>query len=502
MNPLAETMDRVVADLDAVLSAEQLAGLDDAARRDVLRAAGEALRRVEAVVVEAVASAEPSFPDTTGCRSMNELLQRVLCVDAPGASRVTKAAAAVRREVALTTGERLPARFPAIREAMLDGVVGVAGVLAATGPILQAGDRIGVEDRLAADAALAELARGIPDADGGEPDGVGEGAESDGAPSAAPPATPEDIRQYALLLAQLLDPDGAEPTDGKARNQRFVTIGRLRNGVHPLRGNLLPEVAAQLQLIIDAQCNPKTEGPPEPGVMFRTEGEPAGRGPEAGAGVGDADADSGGTDPADSDRWNSDPRNVIDQRTAAQKRHDALAAALGIAARHDDMPRLAGASPTLVVHADANDLASGTGWATVAGSQVPVPIGVATQAACTGAIQRVLFDEGRIVGTTVIDRVFTVHQRRAIIARDGECLIPGCHVPASWCEIHHVVEHARGGPTDTDNGVPLCWWHHRSLDRSGWEIRMDGGIPQIRGPAWWDPERRWRVPRTRLTAAA
>ena len=208
MNPLAETMDRVVADLDAVLSAEQLAGLDDAARRDVLRAAGEALRRVEAVVVEAVASAEPSFPYTTGCRSMNELLQRVLRVDAPGASRVTKAAAAVRREVALTTGERLPARFPAIREAMLDGVVGVAGVLAATGPILQAGDRIGVEDRLAADAALAELARGIPDAGGGEPDGVGEGAESDGAPSAAPPATPEDIRQYALLLAQLLDPDG------------------------------------------------------------------------------------------------------------------------------------------------------------------------------------------------------------------------------------------------------------------------------------------------------
>jgi hypothetical protein len=497
MNPFADAMDRVVADLDAVLSAEQLAGLDDAARQDVLNAAGEALRRVEAVVVEAVASAEPRFPDATGCRSMNELLQRVRRVDAPSASRVTKAAAAVRREVALTTGERLPARFPAIREAMLDGVVGVAGVLAATGPILQAGDRIGAEDRLAADAALAELARGLRDVDACEPDAAGEGAESDDAPSAAPPATPEDIRQYSLLLAQLLDPDGAEPTDGKARNQRFVTIGRLRNGVHPLRGNLLPEVAAQLQLIIDAQCNPKTDGPPEPGVVFRPEGESAGHGAETGADTGGVGADA-----AEADRWNSDPRNVIDQRTAAQKRHDALAAALGIAARHEDMPRLAGASPTLVVHADANDLASGTGWATVAGSQAPVPIGVATQAACTGAIQRVLFDGGRIVGMTVTDRVFTVHQRRAIIARDGECLIPGCHVPASWCEIHHVVEHARGGPTDTDNGVPLCWWHHRSLDRSGWEIRMDGGIPQIRGPAWWDPERRWRVPRTRLTAAA
>lgn len=483
MNPLAETLERVVADLDAVLSAGQFAGLDDAARLDVLRGAGEALRRVEAVVVETAATAEPRFAEATGCRSMNELLQRVLRVDAPGASRVVKATEVVRREVALTTGERLPARFPAIRETMLDGVVGVSGVLAATGPILQAGDRIGAEDRLAADAALADLARGLPEADGG--------AEGGG-----PPATPDDLRQYAMLLAQLLDPDGAEPTDAKARNRRFLTIGRLRNRVHPLRGNLLPDVAAQLQLIIDAQnnpktrCNPKTDGPPEPGVTFRSESDRSGDGAESGA------------DLTEADPWNSDPRNVIEQRTAAQKRHDALAAALAIAARHEDMPRLAGASPTLVVHADANDLVSGTGWATVAGSQAPVPIGVATQAACTGAIQRVLFDDGRIVGTTVIDRVFTVHQRRAIIARDGECLIPGCHVPASWCEIHHVVEHARGGPTDTDNGVPLCWWHHRSLDRSGWEIRMAGGTPQVRGPAWWDPERRWRVPRQRVTAAA
>lgn len=489
MNPLAEALDRVVADLDAVLSAAQLAGLDDAARLDVLRGAGEALRRVEAVVVETTASAEPRFAEATGCRSMNELLQRVLRVDAPGASRVVKATEPVRREMALTTGERLPARFPAIREAMLDGVIGVAGVLAASGPILQAGDRIGAEDRISADAALADLARGLPEADGG--------AEGGG-----PPATPDDLRQYAMLLAQLLDPDGAEPTDAKARNRRFLTIGRLRNGVHPLRGNLLPDVAAQLQLIIDAQNNPKTrgnpktpgnpntDGRPEPGVTFRSESERSGDGAESGADV------------ADADPWNSDPRNVIEQRTAAQKRHDAVAAALAIAARHEDMPRLAGASPTLVVHADADDLVSGTGWATVAGSQSPVPIGVATQAACTGAIQRVLFDHGRIVGTTVTDRVFTVHQRRAIIARDGECLIPGCHVPASWCEIPHVVEHATGGPTDTDNGVPLCWWHHRSLDRSGWEIRMAGGTPQVRGPAWWDPERRWRVPRQRETAAA
>jgi hypothetical protein len=107
----------------------------------------------------------------------------------------------------------------------------------------------------------------------------------------------------------------------------------------------------------------------------------------------------------------------------------------------------------------------------------------------------VAFDAGRIIAITTTDRVFTVHQRRAIIARDRECLIPGCHVSASWCEIHHVTEHAKGGPTHTDNGVPLCWWHHRSLGKSGWEIRMNDGIPQVRGPVWWDPDQRWRTPR-------
>ncbi|MFJ4223224.1 hypothetical protein [Microbacterium sp. NPDC089695] len=65
-----------------------------------------------------------------------------------------------------------------------------------------------------------------------------------------------------------------------------------------------------------------------------------------------------------------------------------------------------------------------------------------------------------------------------------------------------MTEHSRGGPTHTDNGVPLCWWHHRSLGGSGWEIRMNGGLPQVRGPAWWDPDQCWRTPRLSVTPAA
>ena len=81
-------------------------------------------------------------------------------------------------------------------------------------------------------------------------------------------------------------------------------------------------------------------------------------------------------------------------------------------------------------------------------------------------------------------------------------MIPGCRVPASWCEIHHVKEHSRGGETHTDNGVLLCWYHHRSIDTSGWGIRMRRGVPEIRPPSWLDPDGHWRTSTTSPTRIA
>ena len=468
MNSPADALARVAADLRDLLSGDALAGLSDAERAEALAGFGEIARLADAGIVETVATADTEFGHRFGCRGMNEMLRRAALVDAPSAARIIRAAEAVQRETSLVSGERMPARWPALREALLDGAVGVAGLLASVAPLERGRDRITVEQRMWADANLAAFACGddLP----GDHDDADHGDHGDR--GQAPRASADDLKQFAAALAIALDPDGAEPSDERAQARRGFTIGRVRDGLHPVRGGLTPELAAQFQLIDDAYNNPKVGGAPDTGVRFTF--------------------DDG---PSSDDEFNTDPRNVIDPRTPAQKRHDALAAALGIAARHSEMPSLGGAAPTLVVHVDAADLAAGTGWATLPGSETAVPLHVATHTACTGAVQRVLFDEGRIVGITTTDRVFTVHQRRAIVARDRECLIPGCHVPATWCEIHHVVEHARGGPTHTDNGVPLCWWHHRSLGQSGWEIRMNGGLPQIRGPAWWDAEQKWRTPR-------
>ncbi|MGN7964463.1 DUF222 domain-containing protein [Microbacterium sp. 22179] len=523
MNSTAEVLDRVAADLAAVLRADALAGLSDAEKMQVLRAAGEVARRVDAVIVETVGSVdqrpagsgELAFCGRFGCRTMNELVQRVLRMDAAGAARVVKAGKVVRREVDFSSGALLPARWPGLREALLDGVVGVAGLLAATGPVEQAGARIGAADRLRADVELAEYARGLVAVEGdgsgsAEGDGevdAGEGADSGGDPGtehrgdSAPPATPEDLRLLSRVIVTYLDPDGAEPAEERAMRARGIVLGRVKDGVIPIRGSLLPETAGQLQRIWDAYLNPKVDGPPVPATPMSDEGMAGGV--RFVPTVDDAplretnDFLDGDVLPA------GDPGGMVDGRSRAQKQHDALAAALGIAARHSDMPSLGGAAPTLVVSVTAEDYATGRGWAHVDGIDTPVSLATARHTACGGSIQRVTSDPtGRIVGIDSTDRVFTAHQRRAITLRDKECLIPGCHVPAAWCEIHHVTEHSRGGPTSTDNGVTLCWHHHRTLDTSGWSIRMHNGTPHVRGPAWWDPHQKWRTPRPRPHAAA
>jgi len=65
--------------------------------------------------------------------------------------------------------------------------------------------------------------------------------------------------------------------------------------------------------------------------------------------------------------------------------------------------------------------------------------------------------------------------RRAIIARDRGCAVPGCHMPASMCEIHHIHEWARGGETSTDNGVMMCAHHHQAVHVNALQIMRVNG---------------------------
>ncbi len=51
--------------------------------------------------------------------------------------------------------------------------------------------------------------------------------------------------------------------------------------------------------------------------------------------------------------------------------------------------------------------------------------------------------------------------RRAILERDGNaCAADGCQ-SRYRLQIHHIQHWAKGGPTDPENLITLCWFHHQ-----------------------------------------
>jgi hypothetical protein len=71
------------------------------------------------------------------------------------------------------------------------------------------------------------------------------------------------------------------------------------------------------------------------------------------------------------------------------------------------------------------------------------------------------------------------HLRRAVLARHQHCTYPGCRVPAAFCQIHHYIPRARGGPTTLGNLGPVCVFHHQiAVHRWGWTLTLhpDGEV--------------------------
>jgi hypothetical protein len=75
-------------------------------------------------------------------------------------------------------------------------------------------------------------------------------------------------------------------------------------------------------------------------------------------------------------------------------------------------------------------------------------------------------------------RILPRSLRRAVQGRDRTCRFPGCAVPAQKTHAHHIDHWADGGPTDLDNLVSLCHFHHRRLHDGAYTIRghPDSGV--------------------------
>lgn len=78
------------------------------------------------------------------------------------------------------------------------------------------------------------------------------------------------------------------------------------------------------------------------------------------------------------------------------------------------------------------------------------------------------------LGRTV--RLATSGQFKALMVRDGQCTYPGCSVPGTWCDAHHVIWWCRGGGTDIDSLALLCPRHHTLVHDKDLEASIVGSI--------------------------
>ncbi|MCA1005210.1 HNH endonuclease [Rhodococcus hoagii] len=197
------------------------------------------------------------------------------------------------------------------------------------------------------------------------------------------------------------------------------------------------------------------------------------------------------------------PRNPMDDpagaRTPARQRADAFAEILRRYLDSGDAPIEGGERPHLSLHVNAADLARSEtahehAWTGFGGDldddpesdrdlfgdkdiarmphMGPLSIATARRLACDCHLTPVVMSDGVPIDLGRTSRTVSKKQRRALIARDHGCAFPGCGAPPAHCEGHHVTHWADGGPTDLDNLVLLCRYHHQLLHHSHWEVKI------------------------------
>ena len=157
----------------------------------------------------------------------------------------------------------------------------------------------------------------------------------------------------------------------------------------------------------------------------------------------------------------SSPSGSDDTRSATQRRADALTS---LCRRHLDTaqrPVIGGDRPHIVVHLDLDSLQGRAGRICDTDSTGAITPAAARRLACDAYITRVITGpDSEILDIGRRSRVIPAGLRRAVMIRDRHCTHPGCDVPAIWCEIHHIIHWADGGPTTLSNLTLLCPRHH------------------------------------------
>jgi Domain of unknown function (DUF222) len=175
-----------------------------------------------------------------------------------------------------------------------------------------------------------------------------------------------------------------------------------------------------------------------------------------------------------------------DERTPAQRCHDALKLACETAIASGGLGVHRGHAVTVVVTTSLAELDRAAHAVADASTPMPAP-------ASTGGGSRLpmsdlirmaakaihylaVFDDhsGRPLYLGRQKRVATADQRLICYARDRGCTRPDCLVPGYRCEVHHSPGWAAGGRTDADKLYFACGSDHGGASRGEWRTEVTG----------------------------
>jgi Domain of unknown function (DUF222) len=201
---------------------------------------------------------------------------------------------------------------------------------------------------------------------------------------------------------------------------------------------------------------------------------------------------------------------ATDPRSVGQRQADALISIVQRALSGGRLGQHASVRPQVVVHVPYSTLEAKAGQAGIAPatlqeSKSPLPRRVLDRIMCDSELTRVVFGPtGEVLDVGRSQRTFTKALRRALDARDGGCMYPGCLAPVQQCEGHHTRPGGWAGGADTkvDEGILACFHHHDHLhamdisitrdEHGNWVFRdrwgMEIGHSRPRSlPGTWDP---------------
>ncbi|WP_163689402.1 13E12 repeat family protein [Mycolicibacterium gadium] len=265
---------------------------------------------------------------------------------------------------------------------------------------------------------------------------------------------PTELKKAADIALFLLDQDGPEPDDTERQRKRGVVAGpQGRDGMVSIKGDLTPEAWAVLEPIFakwaaPGMCNPDDDNPCVSGTP-------------------------------------SQEHIDTDQRSLAQRQHDALVAIGRNALESGELGQHNGLPTSIIIRTTLQDLESRAGVGVTGGGTL-LPIHDVIRMAAHAHHWLAVFDKatGQALDLFRARRTASPAQRIMLIARDGGCTKPCCTVGAYGSQAHHALrDWADDGNTNINELALACGPDNRLVHKTnGWTTTINE-----RGDVEWHP---------------